>query len=109
MWMTGWKPGQTSASQRRTAFGADNYPAPTSPRRIDAHRLRNHPDADHVRDDTVQVELDQGKLNLRVRRLYDGDPTDTPNLVFPPKPANTPLMSIPITDLTSVNRVEGLR
>ena len=38
----------------------------------------------NVSDQTVQVELDQGTLNLRVRRLYDGEiyEVDTPNLAF---------------------------
>ena len=38
----------------------------------------------NVSDNIVQVELDQGTLNLRVRRLYDGETyeIDTPNLAF---------------------------
>jgi hypothetical protein len=38
----------------------------------------------NVSDQTVQVELDQGTLNLWVRRLYDGEvyEVDTPNLAF---------------------------
>jgi hypothetical protein len=38
----------------------------------------------NVNDNIVQVELDQGTLNLRVRRLYDGETyeIDTPNLAF---------------------------
>jgi hypothetical protein len=38
----------------------------------------------NVNDQTVQVELDQGALNLWVRRLYDGEvyEIDTPNLAF---------------------------
>jgi hypothetical protein len=38
----------------------------------------------NVNDLTVQVELDQGTLDLRVRRLYDGEvyEIDTPNLAF---------------------------
>ena len=103
------KAGPNVRSPRRTAFGADNCPAPTSPRwRIDAHQLRNHPDADHVRDDTGQVELDQGKLNLRVRRLYDGDPTDTPKLVST-KAGEYPFDVDPNNRFDFADRVEGLR
>ncbi len=38
----------------------------------------------NVSDQTVQLELDQGTLNLRIRRLYDGEiyEVDTPNLAF---------------------------
>ena len=38
----------------------------------------------NVSDDTIQVELDQGTLNIRIRRLYDGQiyEVDTPNLAF---------------------------
>jgi hypothetical protein len=38
----------------------------------------------NVNDQTVQVELDQGTLNLWVRHLYDGEiyEVDTPNLAF---------------------------
>lgn len=38
----------------------------------------------NVSDNTVQVQLHQGVLNLRVRRLYDGEiyEIDTPNLAF---------------------------
>jgi hypothetical protein len=38
----------------------------------------------NLTDDTLQVELDQGTLNLRVRRLYHGETyeVDTPNLAF---------------------------
>jgi len=38
----------------------------------------------NVGDETVQVELDQGTLNLRVRHLYDGEiyEVDTPNVAF---------------------------
>ena len=38
----------------------------------------------NVSDQTVQVELDQGTLNLRVRRLFDGEiyEVDTPNVAF---------------------------
>lgn len=38
----------------------------------------------NVSDQTVQLELDQGTLNLRVRRLYEGEiyEIDTPNLAF---------------------------
>ncbi len=38
----------------------------------------------NVSDQTVQVELDQGTLNLWVRRLYDGEvyEVDTPNMAF---------------------------
>ncbi|MDP9159264.1 MAG: FecR domain-containing protein, partial [Acidobacteriota bacterium] len=38
----------------------------------------------NVSDQTVQVELDQGTLNLTVRRLYGGEiyEVDTPNLAF---------------------------
>ena len=38
----------------------------------------------NVSDQTVQVELDQGTLNVRVRRLYDGEiyEVDTPNVAF---------------------------
>jgi len=38
----------------------------------------------NVDDQTVQVELDQGTLNLWVRHLYDGEiyEVDTPNLAF---------------------------
>src|SRR5207244_6905850 len=38
----------------------------------------------NLTDQTVQVELDQGALNLRIRHLYDGEiyEVDTPNLAF---------------------------
>ncbi len=38
----------------------------------------------NVNDQTVQVELDQGTLNLWIRQLYDGEiyEVDTPNLAF---------------------------
>jgi len=38
----------------------------------------------NVSDQTVQVELDQGTLNVRVRHLYDGEiyEVDTPNVAF---------------------------
>ena len=38
----------------------------------------------NLTDDTLQVELDQGTLNLRVRRLYSGEiyEVDTPNTAF---------------------------
>ena len=38
----------------------------------------------NVDDQTVQVELDQGTLGLRVRHMYDGEiyEVDTPNLAF---------------------------
>jgi FecR protein len=38
----------------------------------------------NISDQTVQVELDQGTLNLWVRRMYDGEvyEVDTPNLAF---------------------------
>jgi len=38
----------------------------------------------NLTDNTVQVELDQGTLNLRIRRLYSGEiyEVDTPNLAF---------------------------
>jgi hypothetical protein len=38
----------------------------------------------NLTDDTLQVELDQGTLNLRVRRLYSGEiyEVDTPNIAF---------------------------
>jgi hypothetical protein len=38
----------------------------------------------NLADETVQVELDQGTLNLRVRHLYEGEiyEVDTPNLAF---------------------------
>ncbi len=38
----------------------------------------------NISDNMVQVELDQGTLNLRVRHLYDGETyeIDTPNLAF---------------------------
>ncbi len=38
----------------------------------------------NLTDDTLQVELDQGTLNLRVRRLYHGEiyEVDTPNIAF---------------------------
>jgi len=38
----------------------------------------------NLTDDTLQVELDQGTLNLRVRRLYRGEiyEVDTPNTAF---------------------------
>lgn len=38
----------------------------------------------NVSDNTVQVELDQGVLNVRVRRLYPGEiyEIDTPNVAF---------------------------
>jgi hypothetical protein len=38
----------------------------------------------NLSDETVQIELDQGTLNLRVRRLYRGEiyEIDTPNLAF---------------------------
>ncbi len=38
----------------------------------------------NLTDGTLQVELDQGTLNLRVRRLYHGEiyEVDTPNLAF---------------------------
>ena len=38
----------------------------------------------NVSDETVQVELDQGTLNVRVRRLYEGEiyEVDTPNVAF---------------------------
>src|SRR6266852_4903573 len=38
----------------------------------------------NLTDDTLQVELDQGTLNLRVRRLYRGEiyEVDTPNIAF---------------------------
>ena len=38
----------------------------------------------NLADQTVQVELDQGTLNLRIRHLYDGEiyEVDTPNLAF---------------------------
>src|SRR5215470_11743701 len=38
----------------------------------------------NVSDNTVQLELDQGTLNLRIRHLYDGEifEVDTPNLAF---------------------------
>jgi hypothetical protein len=37
-----------------------------------------------VSDQTVQVELDQGALNMRIRHLYDGEiyEVDTPNVAF---------------------------
>ena len=43
----------------------------------------------NVSDDAVQVELDQGALNLRIARLYDGEvyEVDTPNLAFTVKHA----------------------
>jgi hypothetical protein len=38
----------------------------------------------NISDNIVQVELDQGTLNLRIRHLYDGETyeIDTPNLAF---------------------------
>jgi len=38
----------------------------------------------NIADNTVQVELDQGTLNLRIRHLYDGEiyEVDTPNMAF---------------------------
>ncbi|HKR22893.1 MAG TPA: DUF6600 domain-containing protein, partial [Pyrinomonadaceae bacterium] len=38
----------------------------------------------NLNDDTFQVELDQGTLNLRIRRLYAGEiyEVDTPNIAF---------------------------
>jgi len=38
----------------------------------------------NISDQTVQVELDQGTLNVRVRHLYDGEiyEVDTPNVAF---------------------------
>jgi hypothetical protein len=38
----------------------------------------------NVSDQTVQIELDQGTLNVRVRHLYDGEiyEVDTPNVAF---------------------------
>jgi len=38
----------------------------------------------NLTDETVQVELDQGTLNLRVRHLYRGEiyEVDTPNMAF---------------------------
>jgi hypothetical protein len=38
----------------------------------------------NLTDDTLQVQLDQGTLNLRVRRLYHGETyeVDTPNIAF---------------------------
>jgi uncharacterized protein DUF6600/FecR-like protein len=38
----------------------------------------------NLADQTVQVELDQGTLNLRIRHLYEGEiyEVDTPNLAF---------------------------
>lgn len=38
----------------------------------------------NLTDDTLQVELDQGTLNLRIRRLYHGEiyEVDTPNIAF---------------------------
>ena len=38
----------------------------------------------NVNDDIVQVELDQGTLNLHIRHLFDGETyeLDTPNLAF---------------------------
>src|SRR5678815_3795843 len=38
----------------------------------------------NLSDDTFQVQLDQGTLNLRIRRLYAGEiyEVDTPNIAF---------------------------
>ncbi len=59
----------------------------------------------NVSDNTVQVELDQGVLNVHVRRLFDGEiyEVDTPNIAFTlTKPGDYRFEVDPIADTTTV-------
>jgi hypothetical protein len=64
----------------------------------------------NVSDNTIQVELDQGTLDLRVRRLYDGETyeIDTPNLAFTILRAGEYRLDVdPNSDLTVVTVWRG--
>lgn len=64
----------------------------------------------NVSDNVVQVELDQGTLDLRVRRLYDGETyeIDTPNLAFTILRAGEYRLDVdPNSDLTVVTVWRG--
>ena len=64
----------------------------------------------NVSDQIVQVELDQGTLNLRVRKLYDGEnyEVDTQNLAFTISQAGTYRFEVdPNAGTTKVTVVKG--